>query len=82
MIRKTQHVQPAPRIFRYEQEDLAPRDGRAEEAETEAFLERNSASLRASIEQSRTEFDRGESFTFGQVRADIDAQRQNRRTAK
>jgi hypothetical protein len=74
-------LQPAD-AFRYEQEDLVPRDESAEIAELERLLERNKDKVAASLAQARAEFDRGEYFTLDQVIADVDAQRQRRRASK
>ncbi len=69
--------------FCYQPEDLKPTDHAAalsDEAANEAFIARNSASIAAGIEQARAEFERGDYFTLDQVMADIDAQRQRRRS--
>jgi len=68
--------------FRYEPEDLAPRDHLADEAALDAYLERNKDALNASIEEARAEFARGEYFTIDQVVADLAAQRDRRRASK
>jgi hypothetical protein len=68
--------------FRYEPEDLQPSDDTDEQAELEAYLERNQDALAASIEQARVELERSEYYTLDQVVADVDAQRQRRRAGK
>ena len=69
--------------FRYEPEDLQPSDDTVEQAELEAYLERNKDVLAASsIEQARIELVQGEYYTLDQVVADVDAQRQRRRDGK
>jgi hypothetical protein len=65
--------------FRYEPEDLEPRDHAADLAAMDAFLLRNKDALNASIEKAHAEFERGEYFTLEQVRANLAAQRQHRR---
>jgi hypothetical protein len=69
-------------VFQYEPEDLRPRDDTAEQAELEAYLERNKGALGASIEQARAELARGEYYTLEQVIADVEAERQRRRAGK
>jgi predicted transcriptional regulator len=68
--------------FRYEPEDLEPRDPAAAEASLDAYLRRNKDAINASIEPDHAEFERGEYFTLDQVMADIDAERQRRPTRK
>ena len=68
--------------FRYEPEDLEPRDHAADVAAMDAFLVRNKDTINASIEKDNAEFERGEYFTLDQVMADIGAQRQRRRAGK
>jgi predicted transcriptional regulator len=68
-------TQPLPR---YAAEDLAPRDPVADEAASDAYLQRNRDALNASIEKAHAEFERGKYFTLDQVMADVNANRQRK----
>jgi hypothetical protein len=81
MNTKTAKIRAAKKRFRYEQEDLAPRDLAADEASVDSYVERNKDALNASIGKARGQIARGEYFTHDQVMADLKAQRQRRRKA-
>jgi hypothetical protein len=64
--------------FRYEREDLAPRDLVADEAFVDSYVERNKDALNASIKKARGQIAHGEYFTHDQVMANLKAQRRRR----
>ncbi len=82
MAIKTKDTKSTQATFRYDAEDLRPRDAETERASLEAYLDRNNQALEASIARAREGFDRGTYYTLDQVMADIDAQRQRRRASK
>jgi len=65
--------------FRYEPEDLEPRDQAAEEAALDAWIARNKDALIESIKESDAEEARGEGYTWDEVMAAIEARRKERR---
>jgi hypothetical protein len=72
----------AAETFRYEPEDLEPRDHSADEAAVDSFIERNKDALNASVEKALVEFERGEYLTLDQVRANLTARRRRLRGSK
>jgi predicted transcriptional regulator len=79
MSARTAKGKPKKIRFRYEREDLTPRDLVADEALVDAYVERNKDALNASIRKARGQLARGEYLTHDQVMADLKAQRQRRR---
>ena len=82
MSTKTAKTKPAKSAFRYAPEDVEPRDRKADDAFADAYTKRNKDALNASIEEAHAAFERGDYFTLDQAIADVQAQRQRRRTRK
>ena len=79
MSTRTAKTKPRKSRFRYQREDLAPRDLMADEAFVDNYVERNKDALNASIRNAREQIARGEYFTHDQVMADLKAQRKRSR---
>ncbi len=60
-----------PEAFRYEPEDLIPRDTAAEDALIDDFIARNREALIESIEETDRQFERGEVHTLDEVMAEL-----------
>ncbi len=76
---KSKQPSKAADIFRYEPEDLEPRDSAADKAAVDAYIERNKDAINVSIDKAHAEFERGEYLTLDQVKANIDARRRHLR---
>ena len=72
----------APESFRYEPEDLIPRDPAADDALIDDFIARNREALIESIEETDKQFERGEIHTLDEVMAELAKRRAGRQKAR
>jgi hypothetical protein len=68
-----------PEVFRYEPEDLEPRDQAADDILIDDFIARNREALIESIEKSDREFERGKVHTLDEVMAALAKKRSRAR---
>ncbi|HEY1630166.1 MAG TPA: hypothetical protein VGF56_02570 [Rhizomicrobium sp.] len=61
----------APEVFRYEPEDLEPRDQAADDAMIDDFIARNKKELLESLDEADKEDERGEGRLLEDVMAEI-----------
>ena len=68
--------------FQYSAEDLRPKDPVADDEFIDKFIERNREALGRSLQETESQFTRGDVYTPEEVMAEIDAQRKRRRVSR